>query len=364
MADRTMTERADPAAAVARLTRGDFTTLVSSAGAGMASLGEFALTRWAPDRTRDAEGIWLYVRDRETGAYWGAGLQPVPRRPDAYEATLGERRARLVRRDGDLELTTEVCIAPEGDAELRRYTLVNHGARPRRLELTTYAEAVLNTPMGDWSHPAFSKLFVQTEWDAAGEALVARRRLRSPEDEPLWLVHRLVGEAGAATEHETDRMRFVGRGRTTANPKALETGRALSGTVGNVLDPVLALRQSAVVEPGATVRLLAVLGAAHTREGADQVAGRYASVRDADAAFAGPSRARATSASPHPLRPRTRGASARRRPAPRTSWRATSATASRCGCSTGTAASALMAGSTSSASARARATGWCRRCRG
>ena len=286
MAERRMTTPADAPGATTRLSRGPFATVVGAAGGGWSALGDFALTRWAPDRTRDADGVWLYVRDAETGAYWSAGLQPVPRDPDAYRATLGDRQATLVRRDGDLEVTTEVCVAPEGDAELRRYTITNHGGRPRRLELTTYVEAVLNSPMGDWSHPAFSKLFVQTAWDAVLGALVAKRRLRSPDDEPLWVVHRLVGDDGAATEHETDRMRFVGRGRTTANPKALETGGTLSGTVGPVLDPVLCLRTPVVVAPGATARVLAVLGAAHEEAAAHAVARRYATAADADTAFA------------------------------------------------------------------------------
>ena len=280
-----MTKTVASPASPHRLANGDFATTVGATGAGGACLGDFALTRWTPDRTRDADGVWLYVRDLDEGTYWSAGLQPVPRVPDAYQARVAGGRVELARRDGELELTTEICVAPEGDAELRRYTIVNHGARPSRLDLTTYAEAVLNTPAGDWSHPAFSKLFVQTEYDAAREALVARRRLRSPEDEPLWLVHRLVG-GDAAAGHETDRMRFVGRGRTTADPRALEAREPLSGTTGNVLDPVLCLRRAVTVAPGATVRLLAVLGGGHTRAAVDAVAERYATVESADDAFA------------------------------------------------------------------------------
>src|ERR1019366_4227569 len=42
-------------------------------------------------------------------------------------------------------------------------------------------------------------------------------------------------------EWETDRMRFLGRGRGPDDPIALD-GRALSGTTGAVLDPILSLR--------------------------------------------------------------------------------------------------------------------------
>ena len=269
------------------LTNGDFATRVGAAGGGGASLGDLALTRWVPDRTRDADGVWLYVRDLESGAYWGATLQPVPRAPDGYRARFADGGVELVRRDGDVEVTTGICVAPEGDAELRRYTVANHGTRPRRLELTTYAEAVLNGAAGDMAHPAFSKLFVQTEYDAAREALVAKRRLRSPGDEPLWLAHRLVADdAAGLPELETDRMRFLGRGRTTANPRALEVREPLSGATGNVLDPVLCLRRVVTVAPGATVRVLAVLAAGRTREAMEAAVSRYADVASADDAFA------------------------------------------------------------------------------
>ena len=69
--------------------------------------------------------------------------------------------------------------------------------RARRLDVTTYAELVLNTPVADAAHPAFSKLFVQTEWSEAQQALLAMRRLRATDDEPLWVIHTLRSAGGA-----------------------------------------------------------------------------------------------------------------------------------------------------------------------
>ena len=48
---------------------------------------------------------------------------------------------------------------------------------------------------------------------------------------------------------ETDRSRFLGRGRTTRDPIALEATGPLSGTTGEVLDPVFALRTRVRLEP-------------------------------------------------------------------------------------------------------------------
>jgi cyclic beta-1,2-glucan synthetase len=280
-----MEEQNRPEARGARvLSNGRLSTILTAAGGGCSAFDGYALTRWAPDRTRDGDGFFVYLRDVESGAAWSAGLQPVGRPAERYDVRFGAGRAEIVREDGGIETRTEVCVAPADDAELRRVTLTNRGDRARTVELTTYAEVVLNTPAGDAGHPAFSKLFVQTGWWPERESLVAWRRLRSPEDEPLWLAHRLTGD-GEPAGRETDRARFLGRGRTTAAPAALDADARLSGTVGNVLDPVFALRRRIVLEPGASATLVAMLAAGRTREAVEALADRYASAEAADRAF-------------------------------------------------------------------------------
>jgi N,N'-diacetylchitobiose phosphorylase len=266
------------------LRRGDYAVLLTAAGGGGSSYRGFALTRWTADRTRDADGFFVYLRDADTGRVWSAGYQPVGRAADAYEAHLAGGRAEIVRRDAAIETRMEIRLAAEGDAELRRIRLTNRGDAPRRIEVTTCAELVLNTPGGDAAHPAFSKLFVQTGWMADREALVAWRRLRSPDDEPLWTLHRLLAEDGTP-EYETDRSRFIGRGRTLQAPAAMDAGARLSGTVGNVLDPVFSLRRIVTVAPGESVTLVALLGAGRTEQDVEAVADRYPSLSAADAAF-------------------------------------------------------------------------------
>ena len=275
--------RSESTAAV--LTRGDYAVLFTAAGGGGSSYRGMALTRWTADRTRDADGFFVYLRDADTGDVWSAGYQPEGRPADAYRADLAGGRAEIVRRDVEIETRLEVRLAAEGDAELRRIRLTNLGDRPRRIEVTTCAELVLNTPGGDAAHPAFSKLFVQTGWMADREALTAWRRLRSPDDEPLQIVHRLLADDVGAPEYETDRARFIGRGRTLASPAAMDAGARLSGTVGNVLDPVFSLRLSVTLQPGESATLVALLGAGRTRQDVEAIADRYADLAAANAAF-------------------------------------------------------------------------------
>ena len=54
-------------------------------------------------------------------------------------------------------------VSPEDDIELRRIRLINRSGERRTVEVTSYAEVALAAPAADALHPAFSKLFVQTE---------------------------------------------------------------------------------------------------------------------------------------------------------------------------------------------------------
>ncbi len=228
------------------LSNGRYHTLVTSQGAGRSMLGEIALTRWTADRTRDADGFFLYVRDLARGRSWCAGLQPIAVEPDGWRARSGPGRAELVRTDEEVETRLDCCVDPDQDIEYRLLTLTNRGGSTLQLEVTSYIEVALNHPAADASHPAFSKLFVQTEFLSREQGLLAARRPRSPEERPVYLGHtlRLVGEQPVGQlEYETDRARFIGRGRSPANPAALAGDAPLSGTVGSVLDPCCAIRR-------------------------------------------------------------------------------------------------------------------------
>ena len=251
-------------------------------------LGDYALTRWAGDRTRDADGFFLYLRDLDRDKLWSAGLQPHPSEPDGWRARSGPGRVELVRTDDEIETRVDCCVSPEVDAEYRLLTLTNRARQPRRIEVTSYVEVALNHAAADTAHPAFSKLFVQTEYLERDQALLARRRPRSPDEEPAMLGHTLavVGNPAATRpEIETDRARFIGRGRSLANPAALVQRQRLSGTVGSVLDPCLSIRRVITLAPGAVVRLLAILAAHRERQRVTQaLSGR--SVSSAPAIFA------------------------------------------------------------------------------
>ena len=182
---------------------------------------------------------------------WSTGKQPLGQPADEYDVEFHVDRAEFRRRDGDIETRWAVCVAPDHDAEVRVVTLVNHAGLPREFDLTSYAEVCLNQRRADQAHPAFAKLFLETEFVASSGALLARRRPRAADQKPIWAVHvtAVEGLDKDAVEYETDRVRFLGRGRTPAHPAALDPGVRLSGTTGPVLDPVFSLRRHVRLDP-------------------------------------------------------------------------------------------------------------------
>ncbi len=236
------------------LSNGAYSLMVTAAGSGYSRCGEIALTRWREDPTCDAWGSWVYVRDVGSGQVWSAGYQPIGAEPEHYAAAFFEDHVEITRQDGQIVTTTEILVSPEDNVEVRRISISNLGNHVREIELTTYAEIVLATAAADAAHPAFSKLFVQTEFYAPAGALLATRRSAEQDAKPLWLAHLSVvdGEAIGVLQFETDRAKFLGRGREPRHALSILDARPLSDTAGTVLDPVFALRRRLRVAPGAT----------------------------------------------------------------------------------------------------------------
>jgi len=239
------------------LSNGRYAVMLTTAGSGYSRWRDLAITRWREDVTRDTWGTYVFLRDVDNGESWSAGYQPRGGAPDAYGVTFSEDRVQIVRRDRAIGTTLEVIVSPEDDAEVRRVSLTNLGSKRRDVELTSYAEVVLAPPAADVAHPAFSNLGVETECVPELETLLATRRPRSRGEAQVWLAHVAVveGETVGDLQWETDRARFLGRGRGIRTPAAVLEGRALSNTTGAVLDPVVSLRRRVRLPPGETVRV-------------------------------------------------------------------------------------------------------------
>ena len=274
------------------LSNGRYSLVITNSGGGYSSWRDIDLTRWRADTTLNNWGTWIYMQDREragqeSGSLWSASYQPSGVSPQSREVYFSAHMAEFLRQDGNISSLLEITVSPDDDLEIRRITLTNHGDVRRRLRLTSYGEVSLTDQATDRRHPAFNKLFIESEYLPEINTLIYRRRPRSSEEEPIYMAHTLVVEQGhpASRAYEGDRARFLGRGRSARRPAALIEGGGLSGTVGATLDPIFSLAQHVDLEPHDSVQLAFMTIAAGTRQQAIALAGRYHSWHLIERAF-------------------------------------------------------------------------------
>ncbi len=269
------------------LSNGKYHVMVTNSGGGYSRWKELSLTRWREDTTCDHWGSFVYIKDIKTGEFWSNTFQPTGAHPDSYEAIFSEGRAEFRRRDNDLETYTEIVVSPEDDIELRRIRITNRSRGQRTIEVTSYAEVVLTPAENDSAHPCFSNLFMQSEILTDKDTLLFTRRKRSPTDYFPCLLHlmNVRNSKVIGTSFETDRLLFIGRGRTSASPLAMQNDAALSDSQGSVLDPVASIRKRVIIDSDASVTIDLITGISATRDAALLLAEKYGSRRFANRAF-------------------------------------------------------------------------------
>jgi cyclic beta-1,2-glucan synthetase len=288
--EETMRVFTDPSGVVPEvnlLSNGRYHVVITSAGGGYSRWRDFAVTRWREDPTRDCWGSFCYLRDLESGSLWSTAWQPTLTSTRRYRAIFAEGRAEFRRRHEGIDTHMEISVSPEDDVELRRITITNRSESPRTVEVTSYAEVVLAPPGQDLSHPAFSNLFVQSELIRSRQAIFCTRRPRSADERPPWMVHLMTvqGTTVGEASFETDRMKFIGRGRTLASPAAMDRRAPLSDSQGPVLDPVVCIRRVILLQSNESAVVDFVTGVAETREIVTAMMDKYHDPHLADRVF-------------------------------------------------------------------------------
>jgi cellobiose phosphorylase len=301
------------------LSNGRYHVMVTNAGGGYSHWHDISVTRWREDATQDNWGSFIYLRDMDSKRLWSAAHQPTLRQADRYEAVFTQARAEYRRRDQLIETHTEISVSPEDDVEIRRVTLTNLSNRARNIEITSYAEVVLAPQNTDLAHRAFSNLFVQTEILHDRKAIICTRRPRTKGERVPWMFH-LIAAPGADTDkssYETDRAKFIGRGRTAANPivfdiaetnlnvggsligqvssqisgqlfskqTAQSKNQSLSNTDGSVLDPIAAIRRTVKLASDRATSIQIITGVASSREAVIALIDKYGDKHFVERAF-------------------------------------------------------------------------------
>ncbi|WP_300597600.1 glucoamylase family protein [Niabella sp.] len=265
---RVLTTPNTPIPEVQLLSNGRYALMISNSGGGYSRWKGIALNRWREDTTLDNWGLFCYIKDLSTGHFWSNTYQPTLRKSKAYETVFSQGHIVFRRVDDGFETKTDLVVSPEDDVEIRRIRITNRSASTKTIEVTSFGEVVLADQAADEAHPAFSNLFVQTEIEKDASAILCTRRPRARKDTPPWMFHTFMlhGAISEQVSYETDRMRFIGRGRSVAAPAALEQDGQLSDTAGSVLDPIVAIRQRITLKARQTVTLDLVMGIGESKE--------------------------------------------------------------------------------------------------
>ncbi|GAB2902982.1 GH36-type glycosyl hydrolase domain-containing protein [Microbulbifer echini] len=250
------------------LSNGHHSLLLGADGAGGSYWHNIALTRWQADPTKHQWGHWNYVRDLDSGELFSVGLAPCGGDPGHCMTNFSPQSAEFQRRESDLFCRLHIALSSQHDVEARRLVIKNESDRERHLLLADYAEVVLAPEREDQRHPAFAKLFVESQYLPEEQVMLYRRRPRSSDEKPIYMAHCAL--VSNAVHHrlgwETDRMRFLGRGGSPARPLALEHGMAgFTGTTGPVLDPVIASAQEVTIPPQSEIEVIYLTGASKSR---------------------------------------------------------------------------------------------------
>ncbi len=249
------------------LSNDNYTVMLDNAGSGFSRFkGDTSLTRWREDPLTNSYGTYFYVRDLESNKTWSTTYMPTKVEPDAYEVIFSPDKVEYKRRDYGIGLHTEITVSPEDDVEVRRITITNFSLQPRILEFTSFAEVALGSNAADISHPAFNKMFIQSEFISDIDGLLFSRRPRSAHEEGLFLLHMIaMNVVWGKTQYETSREKFIGRGSNVYHPQVFNDNSNLTGTVGPVIDPIFSLRVKVEIEPGTSESLSFITAVAKNR---------------------------------------------------------------------------------------------------
>ncbi|MBW6466612.1 MAG: hypothetical protein K0B06_08925 [Brevefilum sp.] len=261
-----------PGRAVHTLSNGRLNLLMTDSGSGRLSWKDIALTRWRQDEALDPSGIWFYFQDLDQGDVWSIGKRPVGSQSQEYQVIYSPHMIEIRQVINQTWMNMQTTIMPNEDVCLQKITITNQSKQKRHYRVLSYGEVILAPQAMDQQHPAFNKLFIESDFDAALNSLHFSRRLRSSTEEPRAMSHLLFDDLPGQPEYTTDRRQFIGRGRNLSNPIALKDQEELAGGVGTTLDPIFSIGKRFSLKPNRSVTLTYMTIAAETSDSVRAIA--------------------------------------------------------------------------------------------
>lgn len=217
-----ITNPVTPAPWINYLTGGGLWAFLSQTAGGLAFYREPAegrLTRYRFNGPPlDSPGFYTYVQDGKH--LWNPGLRPTGTALDSYRCRHGMGYTILEAEKRQLAATVTYVIPPEDPVLLWKVRLENRSDQPKPVKLSTYVEFSLHT----FSKDDLAYLVCGNQW-----RLTFDPKLNAVKIDYFAFESPFAGQSYFAANRpvdafEIDRERFLGPGRTEANPLGLERG--------------------------------------------------------------------------------------------------------------------------------------------
>ena len=251
------------------LSNDNFQCVLSSTGSGFNKYNDVMVNNWSSDPTDDNYGTFIYVKDIISGKYFSITYAPTFIKPEFYEVVFSIDKVEYRRVEGKLDCKMEVTISPEYNAEIRRATITNLNSKKIvKLEVVSFVEIVLDKYRDLKAHPAFRKLFIETEFDRNTRTVIAARRSKTPSEKRILHGTTCLVESDSNKMflHETNRLIFIGRGRTLRNPAGVENTFNSLGGSGEVVDPCVSIKVPIEIQPNQSITVSYISAVSHDKQ--------------------------------------------------------------------------------------------------
>lgn len=264
------------------LSNSKYTVLINDRGNGFSRYNTIQLNRYRKITEQDY-GTYLYIKDLDTNKIWSNTFAPTNVVPDKYNVVFANDRIKYLRVDNNITTQTEIIVAKDHDAEIRKFTFKNNSNVVKKLELTSFNEVILEENIDDIVHRTFRNLFVSSKYDEEHKALIMCRRNNSKKMSNYMVGKLLLSTNKYDISYETERDKFIGRGHNVFDAIALNNN--LSNESGTNIDPILSLRTTIEVAPKEETVVYYIQGFSKSLEGINNILENYSTCLDIEKAF-------------------------------------------------------------------------------